>query len=325
MNTKNKNIPYQKLSQHGEFYSGDHKSEGGKVVKGINTPIHIQGGVESDIMKAHPKEGEYLLAQRKGYKSLDEVPKNNKTGYNQYGFFGDLGSSFMSALSSTGESFSALWSGVDKYTSDLLQQKFEIGEYGTEAIRNKSLERLLGTSFTDLQKGTEKMLGDEGFIQSQLGEQLTQLDARGSMLDTAYDSIGNQMDITSQNYGRIQSGVGSQMDAMRNTTAKTNLVGSANTSRDIESIEKAGSSGMKTTGLNLMNLSNQMKDIGSQRDILSSQRRQAVTQADIDEYKFVQDAGGAMSSMIQSYMSATGEKVPDEFMSLYEDYLSNYG
>jgi len=32
-----------------------------------------------------------------------------------------------------------------------------------------------------------------------------------------------------------------------------------------------------------------------------------------------------MQDMITSYMTATGEEAPEEFISTYEEYLENYG
>ena len=56
---------YQKQNQYGAFGSGDHAAEGGKVVKGLTGPIHIKGGIESDIMKLMVlKENLYLLKER---------------------------------------------------------------------------------------------------------------------------------------------------------------------------------------------------------------------------------------------------------------------
>ena len=87
---------YQKGPQYGKFNSlygtGDHPSEGGKIVDGVSGKIHIMGdesdgGIEKKIMEIHGPEGEYILAQRNGYSSLDEVPRDENTGYPKYSRF----------------------------------------------------------------------------------------------------------------------------------------------------------------------------------------------------------------------------------------------
>ena len=65
---------YKSGAQYGKF--GDHKSKGGKVVKGVTGKIHIEGGVEKDIMKTHGPEGERILAARNNHASVFDSPVN---------------------------------------------------------------------------------------------------------------------------------------------------------------------------------------------------------------------------------------------------------
>ena len=296
---------YQKQNQYGAFGSGDHAAEGGKVVKGLTGPIHIKGGIESDIMKTHGAEGESILAQRKGYRSLEEAPINQETGYAQYGF-GDLFS---------GKAWNKDWwygsSSIGDKASDWLQQKMGIGEYGEEFQKNKQLQEMLDSQFTQLLEGTQKMIGEEGFITQGLQEQLGQLTSQSEILERQGETLkGGEID--------IQRGVEGQMGKIRSAGAKTGLVSSYNTQQGIEDVERAGIRGMPQIGTG-------MQDIASRQDILSSKMRQAETQAGVEEYKTIQDTQGAMAQMITSYMNATGESIPGEFMSLYEDYIETYG
>ena len=68
---------FQKGSPHGKFNSlygtGDHPSEGGKIVDGVDGKIHIMGDdIEDAIMKIHPKEGEYILTLDDDIKTIYE-------------------------------------------------------------------------------------------------------------------------------------------------------------------------------------------------------------------------------------------------------------
>tara|TARA_R110000744_G_scaffold292102_3_gene402677 strand:- start:3103 stop:4011 length:909 start_codon:yes stop_codon:yes gene_type:complete len=293
---------YTKGAQYGKF--GDHVSQGGKVVKGVNGPIHIEGGIESDIMKAHGSEGEYILAQKQGYQSLDEVPVNDVTGYREYTH------SWWHKIQKIYSSSGGFTGAMDRLVSDPLQQSLGIGEYSEEARMQKSLKGSMESSFDALQTGSDKMLGDEGWIQEQLGEQLAQFGSREEMLGTA----GKRLDMKTTG---VQTAMGTEYAGTRDIQKKTGFAtGSGPT--DIKKIETAGKAQMADIGLG-------RSDIRSQGDILESQKRGAITQADVDEYKFTSDTAASMQDMITSYMTATGEEAPGEFVSTYEEYLENYG
>ena len=148
---------YQKGAQYGNF--GDHVSQGGKVVKGIDGPIHIEGGVESDIMKEHGPEGEYILMQKQGYESFAEVPVNETTGYKEYSWLSKKLDKWTGGASTTAYNVldtmtggylpggvnpihtQGLGSWWDEKIADPFQRQFDIGEYSEEAKRNVELEK----------------------------------------------------------------------------------------------------------------------------------------------------------------------------------------
>jgi len=49
-------------------------------------------------------------------------------------------------------------------------------------------------------------------------------------------------------------------------------------------------------------------------------RQKAITADDLKRVKYEGDTQAALASMITSYMSATGEDVPDEMMDLFQEY-----
>ena len=226
---------YQKGPQYGKFNSlygtGDHPSEGGSVVKGVSGPIHVMAGVESDIMKEHGTEGEYILMQKQGYNSFAEVPVNETTGYLQYGWRDLLKSGWDRITGSSAyEAMDAFaggylpggmqpgemgWrEGMDRYISDPLQQFFNIGEYSDEAARNEQLEKMLGTQTESAIAGQQKM---EGFIESNLQEQISQFGSQAEMLSTA----GKRLDTKTTG---VQAGIAGQYGGARDITQKTGLV-----------------------------------------------------------------------------------------------------
>jgi len=44
----------------------------------------------------------------------------------------------------------------------------------------------------------------------------------------------------------------------------------------------------------------------------------------MDEYKFTTQTSSAMAKMMSDFMNATGEDVPEEFYTLFEDYSDQY-
>ena len=173
-------------SQYGKNL--DNKSYGGKVVSGISGPIHIEGNlpnrnsyspfstgrskssIQDDIMKAHPKTGESILAIRDG-----GVKTNQQTGYNEY------------------------WEWGDEYLSDPLQRFFGIGEYGKEEQAKSKLkgamDKLMGPTISRIDEGTEVT---KDFIGSQVGSNLASIQENVLQMRT---DLGNKM----QGIGNIQT------------------------------------------------------------------------------------------------------------------------
>ena len=313
---------YTDGAQYGKF--GDHKSKGGKVVEGVTGKIHIQGGVETDIMKTHGPEGEYILAQRNGYPSLDAVPRNETTGHNEYFFsrrsrqkmqnwlFGESSvwqNNFFRG-SGVGSGIAALFGMTEPAQKDPdmgITTPFNLGP-DEEAQRIRDLGTMLGKQTESAIAAQEKM---EGFIDENLQEQLIQFGAKSEMLDTAEDRLGTQT--TS-----VQRDISKQYGGVRDMSAKTGLVTAGDDSAMLEDIEFAGETAMEDIGINRQN-------IGSQRDILASQERGAITQADIDKAKGKQGTQQALASMISDYMSATGETVDDDLFDLFTQYMEEGG
>ena len=291
---------YQKGSRYGKFNSlygtGDHPSEGGKIVDGVDGKIHIMAGVESDIMKAHPKEGEYILMQKKGYDSFAEVPVS-EDGYRRYGW--------RDALSNAWRGLDTLAGGYlpggiapqhtqdqtfgerfDQNIGDPLQQKLGIGEYSEEAKRNVELEKMLGSQIGAAITGQGEM---EGFIGDQLAEQKIQFGAKREQFDT-------------QTTG-VQEGMG-QYGGVRDQQTKTGLI--TDTSPALEAMETQGEM--------------QMENIGVGRTLLASQERGAETQASIDIAQGKQRTQQSLASMLSDYMTATGETIDSSFMDMFTDY-----
>ena len=298
---------YQKGAQYGKFGSGDHVSEGGSVVKGVSGPIHIMAGIEKDIMKEHGPEGEYILMQKQGYNSFDEVPANETTGYLQYGYWDRIKSGVSNAWDSfTGSSaYGAMDSvvggilpggmqpgemgwreGMDKYISDPIQRQFEIGEYSEEAKRNVELEKMLGSQIGSAITGQDEM---EGFIGDQLAEQKIQFGAKRQQLDTQTTGLQTSM---------------GQYGGVRDQQKKTGLI--TDTTPSLEAMETQGEM--------------QMANIGVGRTLLASQERGAETQAEIDIAQGKQRTQQSLASMLSDYMTATGETIDPSFMDMFTDY-----
>lgn len=209
---------YSQGAQHGKF--GDHKSQGGKVVKGVSGKIHIQDGLETDIMKTHGPEGEYILAQKNGYQSIDDVPVNETTGNKEY-FLGTIALAW-----GLGTKKGRKWS--DKNISDPLQKLFKIGEYSDIGQSTKQLKEMMGTSTENVIEGQKKT---EEFITENLQSDLEGFGRQEDRLDTQI--IGSQM------------AMGDQYQASQNIQTKTGLVGNDNNRRKIE---RQGTMQMETLG-----------------------------------------------------------------------------
>ena len=286
--------------------SGDHPSEGGKVVKGANNQdIHIQGGskdgrysrVESDIYNAiskqyGPDEAEFVLANRKGYSDLRDVPISETTGNRQYGF---------------GDSTS------ERQASDL--------------------EEMFQSTTMDIRAGTEQMFG---WMDEQLGQQLFQSEQQIELL--GLDRLG--LDLNERSLDLKEAGLGDQIQGIRGgmeqygggqtQSVQTGLI--TDEQGTIEQFERQGTMAMGevgrareelTIGRENLELARGKMDI--QEDIIGSQMEGITTQSEIDKYNIATSSGQQIANMMMQYMSATGEDIPDEFMSSWESYMETYG
>ena len=275
---------YTNGAQYGKFGSGDHKSEGGKVVKGVTGKIHIQGGIETDIMKTHGPEGEFILAQRKGYPSLDAVPRNETTGYAEYGF---------------GAIFDTDWwfgkNSIADQISESLQRTFNVSaDYDPDIIQEKEqkgqLKTMLGTSEENIIEGQKKT---EEFIGDQLQQTLAGFGRQENVLDTKTTAL--------------QRGLGTQYQAGQNIQTKTGLITS-----DAPNIRRTEDIGVS-----------QMKGITGARENIWAGMEGAETQAEMDIYKSKQQAQSALAQIYSDYMAATGETISDEQMTLFSEYMQD--
>ena len=291
---------YSQGSQHGEFGSGDHKSEGGKVVAGVNGPIHIQGGIENDIMKTHGKQGEYILAQSKGYKSISEAPINKITGYPQYGLFDRVKDAYnkgKSMVSNAYDFYDSAHGGVlpggvdpmsgketqdwwDKTFSDPLQETFGIGQYSEESKRNEQLKDLLGSQIGDVLSGSKKMLGQGGFIEKEKAQTMQKLDMKTDVVREGMDA------------GKVE-----------NLQTKSNLIGQYG--MEESSLEK-----METQGTSAI------ENIGIDRDA-------ARNKSEMDKFNYQQRTQSALTTMLSDYMSTTGETIDQGYIDLLTDYMDD--
>jgi hypothetical protein len=279
---------YTNGAQYGKFGSGDHKSEGGKVVKGVTGKIHIQGGIETDIMKTHGANGEYILAQRKGYPSLSDVPRNEITGYAQYGDDDNWWDKTTDWLFGS-ESI------ADKYISDPLQKLFGVSaDYDPDIIQEKEqkgqLKTMLGTSQENIIEGQKKT---EEFIGDQLQQTLAGFGRQENVLDTKTTAL--------------QRGLGTQYQAGQNIQTKTGLITS-----DAPNIRRTEDIGVS-----------QMKGITGARENIWAGMEGAETQAEMDIYKSKQQAQSALAQIYSDYMAATGETISDEQMTLFSEYMQD--
>lgn len=273
--------------------TGDHPAEGGKIVKGVSGNIHVMSGVESDIMKVHGPEGERILAQRQN-RGIEDIRTDRNTGYKAYGIFGD--------------------SEADKQ-ADTLEQMFQIG-------------------VSDIRTGTETMFD---FMDTQLQQQLEQFGYQEDLLGIQRKGFGieqERLDIKEESLvadtrnirrGMEQYGGGGLQEV------RTGLQ-TGDDNRMIEELEETGTAGMEAIGRTREDISLGREEIklgmdtlGVKGNILEGQMDVARTQTEIDKYNYTTAAGQQLANMMTQYMTATGEDIPDEFMSTYEEYMETYG
>jgi len=276
---------YTDGAQYGKFGSGDHKSEGGKVVKGVTGKIHIQGGIETDIMKTHGPEGEFILAQRKGYPSLDAVPRNETTGYAEYGSpFSFLNTDWWfgknSIADQISESLQRTFNVSADYDPDIIQEREQKGQ----------LKTMLDTSQENIIAGQKKT---EEFI--------------GEQLQNTLEGFGRQENVLDTKTTALQRGLGTQHQAGQNIQTKTGLITS-----DAPNIRRTEDIGVS-----------QMKGITGARENIWAGMEGAETQAEMDIYKSKQQAQSALAQIYSDYMAATGETISDEQMTLFSEYMQD--
>lgn len=299
---------FVKSNRYGKFDNlygtGDHPSEGGKVVKGVNGNIRIQAGLESDIMKANPEEGEYVLMQRKGYKSFNDVPVDDD-GLRSYGWWSDFKKKTGSRLSRGADA-----GYEDPGAWDTIQASFGWGEYSddelSQAETDITLTDMLGTSMGNIESGTTNMMS---FIDKQYAENLKMFDIE----EQGFKAQAQKLDLAETD---IQSNMGQSIQANQNAQIRSGMVGTPVTN-NIEAEERAGTRAIQNVGMG-------REELGRQEDMFAIKKDQALTQSEIDKYKVGSDNASAMASLLTSYMSATGEDIPDEFSNLFEEFSAQY-
>ena len=339
---------YKDDSKYGRGY--DNKNRGGEVVKGVTGDIHIEGGVESEIMKTHGPEGEHILARRNGYESFDDVPINPVTGNKEYHskwyphthmfddafdkvgdwfedtfggaseWMGDAYTTFDNLIGGwlpgggdfggvlNPENWEEQWGIVDKYTSDMLQKAFKIGEYDPDVIkekeRNKELRELLGEQTASAIEGSEQMAG---FIQDKM-----QQDLKG--LDLDLEGLGIDEQGLDQDTITVQRGMKNQAAQVQDAERATGLM--TDDTSMIEDIEYGGTA-------EIANIGRSRQKIGIGREKIGIGKDTVRTQADIDIAQNRLSTQQALASMLSDYMTATGETLPDDQLQDFMDFIQD--
>ena len=294
-------------AKYGRF--GDHVSNSGRVVKGINNDnIHIEGGVESDIWdiysKQSPQLAENILATRKGI-TPSEASINPLTGNREYfrnplksagEWLGSTTTDFIEGATDflgdmykiPGNILGGIGAAWDRNIADPFQQEFEIGEYDPENIMKNQLGDMLEPSIANVIKGTKEM---RGFLDKKLeGE----MDVLGEKRQSLWEGVSTAQDKIGANYQNIM-----------NTGASTGLATTAGQSEAVERLEKQGD--LTISG------------VGREQRLLKFQQDQLGTQLDIDKLQADIRAQETISSILGDYMAATGEPIGDEFVDLLEE------
>ena len=278
---------YKSGAQYGKF--GDHKSKGGKVVKGVTGKIHIEGGVEKDIMKTHGPEGERILAARNNHASVFDSPVNEMTGYHEYN-----GKKLKKWL--FGEN--SLWQSTKDFfdpASEFLQQTLKVSkDYDPDLIA----EREQKSQFKDMMETSK-----ENIIAGQLKtEQFI-----GENLQRDLEGFGRQEDRLDLGIQNVQSTMGDSTKAIRSAQTKTGLI--SDPSQNIRKVERAGTT--------------KIGNISSAREDIWGNVAKAETQAEMETYQSKQKAQTALAQIFSDYMAATGETISDDNMSLLQDYMAD--
>ena len=300
--------------------TGDHPSEGGKVVQGVTGPIHVMSGIESDIMKVHGKEGERILSQRKGYGAPENSPVDSMSGYHKYGDDYTQAERHERLGGSSG-----WWEGM--------QSRFGWGDYGDTEMMNAQLEGMFRGSYGNLMSGTEDMFA---FMDTQLQQQLYQggqqqemldidkrgLDVQGQKLDIAEAGLDRNVMQTRDNMAQYAGGTGG---------SRTGLI-TGSDQATIETLERQGTAAMEDIGRSRQNINLQREEVAlagetldARGNILESQMEGMETQMDISKFNYATSTGQQLANMMTQFMSATGEDIPDDFMDMYSEYMETYG
>ena len=284
---------YKSGAQYGKF--GDHKSKGGKVVKGVTGKIHIMGGVETDIMKTHGPEGERILAARNNHASVFDSPINEMTGYHEYGV-DDFVPKWMGG---SGKAYTSEWwtgpSSIGDQISESLQKALKVSkDYDPDLIS----EREQKGQFKDMMETSK-----ENIIAGQLKtEQFI-----GENLQRDLEGFGRQEDRLDLGIQNVQSAMGDSTGAIRSAQTRTGLI--SDPSQNIRKVERAGTA--------------KMDSISSAREDIWGNIAKAETQAEMETYQSKQKAQTALAQIFSDYMAATGETISDDNMSLLQDYMAD--
>ena len=322
---------------------------------------NIELDLRSANPKMSDDEFEQLLMARNGYININEVPINEITGYREYwNPLKSIGQWARKTVGDVYQAGVDWITGGIKGTYDFLDDKIFQGYLpgGTdtaaaearrqEAERKEQLSGLLETQMDQLREGSAKMTGDDGWIQEQLQSQLGQFGLQKDLLTTQGDRLDIQEGRLGTQSKRLDTKVGqldqSAMDARRGLRKQMGAVRGQEVATGIKStdpyamedIEAGGVSAMSKIGagrqevlrgredieFGLQDIGTRREDLVTREGMIDYQIGSAETQDEMDEYKFRQQTGDAMAQLLSGWMTATGDEIPEGFLSLYESYVN---
>jgi hypothetical protein len=187
---------------------------------------------------------------------------------------------------------------------------------------------------SDIRTGTETMFD---FMDTTLQQQLQQFGYEQDILDIqgkGYDIQGRRLDIKEESLVADTRNIRRDMEQYGGGGQQEVRTGlqTGDDSIAIEKLEETGTAGMETIGrtrediaLGREEIELGMDTLAVRGNILEGKVETAETQAEIDKYNYSTAAGQQLANMMTQYMTATGEDIPDEFMSTYEEYMETYG
>ena len=286
--------PYQPLIPHGKFNS--------KLVPGRNGKMRIHETdnrpIEGMISKIYPaKEAEEILSIRS-----EGVQDFDADGNPQYiwgmvaGGLAAAGAAYGMYKGAKKRGHSGLnfskWSLGDIHGSQTVAKTMGWGKYYAEEKKKETLDKMMPGQMEDIMGQSEAMLEDGGYFDQQLGQEMAGFDLQGEQIAASGVQARNQF------------------------TNQANQVAT-----------QFGGSGIASSGAQQQTqqqLLTQAYGAGQQRqfghDTIELGRQKALTADDLKRVKYEGDTQSALASMITSYMSATGEDVPDEMMDLWTEY-----